>query len=158
RILDRKDIDAVIVSTPDHWHALQTVWACQAGKDVYVEKPIATSIVEGRKMVDAARHHQRVVQGGTQQRSAEHFQKVVELVRGGAVGQVSEVRTWNFGNSFPDGMGNAPDSDPPPGLDWDLWLGPAKKVPFNANKFGVRPDRFSTFRWFWDYAGGMMTD
>lgn len=158
RILDRKDIDAVIVSTPDHWHALQTVMACQAGKDVYVEKPIATSIAEGRKMVDAARRYNRVVQVGTQQRSGEHFQQAVDLVRHGAIGQVSEVRTWNFGNEFPDGMGAAADSDPPPGLDWDMWLGPASKVPFNQNRFGVRPDRFSTFRWFWDYAGGMMTD
>ncbi len=157
-ILDRKDIDAVIVSTPDHWHALQSVWACQAGKDVYVEKPIATTIVEGRKMVTAARRYNRVVQVGTQQRSADHFQQVVELVRAGALGQVSEVRTWNFGNQFPNGMGNVPDSEPPAGLDWDLWLGPARKVPYNANKFGVHPGRFSTFRWFWDYAGGMMTD
>jgi predicted dehydrogenase len=158
RVLDRKDIDAVIISTPDHWHALQTVMACESGKDVYVEKPIATTIVEGRKMVDAARKNKRVVQVGTQQRSAEHFQKAVELVRGGAIGQVSEVRTWNLGNQFPNGMGDAPDSDPPSDLDWDMWLGPAPKVAFNKNKFGVRPDMFSTFRWFWDYAGGMMCD
>jgi len=158
RVLDRRDIDAVIISTPDHWHAAQTVLACEAGKDVYVEKPIATTIFEGRKMVEAARRHNRVVQVGTQQRSAEHFQKVVELVREGAIGQVSVVRCWNLGNQFPEGMGEALDSTPPDGLDWDAWLGPAPKVPFNANRFGVRPDRFSTFRWFWDYAGGMMTD
>ncbi|HEV8132975.1 MAG TPA: Gfo/Idh/MocA family oxidoreductase [Acidobacteriota bacterium] len=158
RVLDRKEIDAVIISSPDHWHALQAVMACDSGKDVYVEKPIATTIAEGRKMVDAARKNKRVVQVGTQQRSAEHFQKAAELVRSGAIGQVSEVRTWNLGNQFPDGMGYAADSDPPPDLDWDMWLGPAPKVPFNKNKFGVRPDGFSTFRWFWDYAGGMMTD
>jgi predicted dehydrogenase len=158
RILDRKDIDAVIISTPDHWHAYQTVAACDSGKDVYVEKPIATSIVEGRKMVDAARRNNRMVQVGTQQRSADHFQKVVELVRSGAIGKISEVRTWNVGNQYPQGIGNPPDADPPADLDWEMWLGPAPRHQFNANRFGVSPKWFSTFRWFWDYAGGMMCD
>ncbi|HKH94509.1 MAG TPA: Gfo/Idh/MocA family oxidoreductase [Gemmatimonadaceae bacterium] len=158
RVLERNDIDAVIIATPDHWHPLQTVLACEAGKDVYVEKPISVSIAEGRRMVDAARRYKRVVQTGTQQRSGKHFQQAAELVKAGRIGAVTQVRTWNFGNESPDGIGNPPDSAPPPELDWDLWLGPATKRPFNPNRFGVFPDRWSSFRWFWDYAGGMMTD
>jgi len=157
QVLDRQDIDAVIVGTPDHWHALPTVEACKAGKDVYVEKPICCAIDEGKVMVDAARKHNRVVQVGTQQRSATHFQEAVKLVQQGYLGKVSFVRAWNYSNEYPKGIGNPPDSDPPAGLDWDAWLGPAPKRPFNANRFGVG-DRWSTFRYFWDYAGGFMTD
>lgn len=158
QVLDNKDINAVVISTPDHWHAYQTVAACQAGKDVYVEKPICVAVEEGRTMVEAARRYERVVQAGTQQRSGVHFEKAVELVRSGRLGKISVVRTWNFGNQSPEGIGNPPDSDPPPGLDWDLWLGPAPKRPFNPNRFGVYEGHYSFFRWFWDYAGGMMTD
>jgi predicted dehydrogenase len=158
KVLDNKDIQAVIIGTPDHWHALMTVMACQAGKDVYVEKPTSVAIAEGRKMVEAARKYNRIVQVGTQQRSAAHFQKAVEIVRGGRIGAVTMVRGWNVGNATPNGIGNPPDSAPPANLDWDMWLGPAPKVPFNPNRFGVVPDAFSHFRWFWDYAGGMMTD
>ena len=157
QILDRQDIDAVIVGTPDHWHALPTVEACKAGKDVYVEKPICQAIDEGKAMVAAARKYDRVVQVGTQQRSGIHFQKAVKLVQDGFIGQVSFVRTWNYGNNYPEGIGNPPDSEPPSDLNWDLWLGPAPKVPFNWNRFGVG-DHWSTFRYFWDYAGGYMTD
>ena len=157
-MLEMKEIQAVVVSSPDHWHPLHTILACQAGKDVYVEKPVSVCLEEGRLMVEAARRYKRIVQVGTQQRSGLHFQKAVELVRNGAIGKVSFIRTWNYGNSFPEGIGNPPDGDPPPDLDWDLWLGPAPKVPFNANRFGVHPERFSSFRWFWHYAGGMMTD
>ena len=157
-ILDDKAIDAVIVATPDHWHALQTVMACQAGKDVYVEKPTSVVIAEGRKMVQAARKYNRVVQVGTQQRSAAHFQQAAKLIQDGAIGKIASVRCWNFGNQAPDGIGNPPDGEPPAGLDWDAWLGPAPKRPFNPNRFGVFPRVFSHFRWFWDYAGGMMTD
>ena len=156
-VLDRKDVDAVIVGTPDHWHALPAVLACQAGKDVYVEKPISTTIEEGKRMVEAARKYSRVVQVGTQQRSGIHFQKAVQLVQDGMIGKVSFVRTWNYSNSYPIGIGNPPDSTPPEDLDWDLWLGPAPKVAFNKNRFGVG-DGWSTFRYFWDYAGGFMTD
>jgi predicted dehydrogenase len=158
RVLDMKEVQAVVVSSPDHWHALQTTLACEAGKDVYVEKPISVYLREGRRMVEAARRYKRVVQVGTQQRSGVHFQKAIELIHQGHIGKVSFVRTWNYGNVFPEGIGNPPDSDPPKELDWDFWLGPARKVPFNPNRFGVHPDRFSSFRWFWDYAGGMMTD
>ena len=158
KLLERKDIDAVIVATPDHWHAPAMMMACEAGKDVYVEKPISLTVEEGRRMVEAARRHNRVVQVGTQQRSGIHFQKAVDIVQSGRLGKISFVRTWNLGNQYPAGIGNPPDSDPPDGLDWEMWLGPAPKVRFNANRFGVAPDRWSSFRWFWDYAGGMMTD
>ena len=152
------DIDAVGIATPDHWHAYMTVEACKAGKDVYVEKPISVTVEEGRMMVEAARKYNRVVQVGTMQRSGDHFQKVVKMVQEGKIGQVTFVRTWNYGNQFPDGIGNPADSAPPADLDWDMWLGPAAERPFNKNRFGVDPNAFSHFRWFWDYAGGMMTD
>jgi predicted dehydrogenase len=159
-VLADKSIDVVCVSTPDHWHAYMTVEACKAGKDVYVEKPICVTVEEGRKMVEAARKYKRVVQAGTQQRSGDHFQKAVAMIRNGELGQITRVQTWNVGLSSVAGIGNPPDSEPPAGLDWDMWLGPAPRRPFNANRFGVDPDDkwFSHFRWFWDYAGGMMTD
>ncbi len=159
-ILRDKSIDAVCIATPDHWHAYLTVEACKAGKDVFVEKPVSVTIDEATRMVEAARKYNRVVQSGTMQRSAVHFQKAVELVRSGELGKVTFVRTWNYEHSVPEGIGNPPDSDPPKGLDWDVWLGPAPNRAFNPNRFGVDPlDRyFSRFRWFWDYAGGMMTD
>jgi predicted dehydrogenase len=157
QVLDDKEIDVVMVATPDHWHALPTVMACQAGKDVYVEKPICVAVEEGKKMVEAARKYKRVVQVGLWQRSNLHFQKAVELVQDGLIGKVSFVRTWNYSDIYPEGIGNPPDSDPPPGLDWDMWLGPAPKVPFNWNRFGVG-DRWSTFRYFYDYANGWPGD
>jgi len=158
RILDRKDIDAVVVASPDHWHALHAIMACQAGKDVYVEKPSSLVVEEGQKMIEAARRYNRVMQVGTQQRSSVHFQKAIDVVRSGRLGKITIVRTWHLGNTTPDGIGNPPDGQPPAGLDWDAWLGPAPMRPYNANRFGVRSDRYSTFRYFWDYAGGMMTD
>ncbi len=159
-ILADKSVDAVCIATPDHWHAYMTVEACKAGKDVYVEKPISVTIDEGKKMVQAARKYNRVVQAGTMQRSADHFQKAAAMVRSGELGTVAFVRTWNYSNSPPEGYGNPPDTDPPSTLDWNSWLGPAPMHAFNANRFGVDPNDkyFSTFRWFWDYAGGMMTD
>ncbi|MGH9340665.1 MAG: Gfo/Idh/MocA family protein [Acidobacteriota bacterium] len=156
-VLDRQDIDVIVISSPDHWHPLMAVMACQAGKDVYVEKPVSVAVVEGRQMVEAARKYDRVVQVGTQQRSGVHFKNAVQILRRGDIGEISAARTWMFGNAFPKGIGNPQDSEPPAGLDWDLWLGPAPKAAFNANRFGVG-DRWSTFRYFWDYAGGMMTD
>jgi predicted dehydrogenase len=151
-VLDRKDVDAVLVAAPDHWHAIPTVLACQAGKDVYVEKPLAHNIREGRAMIEAARKHQRIVQTGTQHRSAPHYREVQRIIQGGELGPVHLVRLWNYTNLAPNGIGLVPDSDPPGGLDWDLYLGPAPTVPFNKNRF------LSTFRWFWDYAGGFITD
>jgi predicted dehydrogenase len=159
-ILADKSIDVVCISTPDHWHPYMTVEACKAGKDVYVEKPVCVVVDEGVKMVQAARKYKRVVQAGTMQRSAVHFAKAAEIVRSGQLGQITFVRCWNYGLTKPEGLGDPPDQEPPPTLDWDMWLGPAPKRAYNPNRFGVDPqDRyFSSFRWFWDYAGGMMTD
>jgi predicted dehydrogenase len=157
-ILADKSIDAVCISTPDHWHAYMTVEACKAGKDVYVEKPACVYVEEGVKMVQAARKYNRVVQAGTMQRSGGYFKKAKEIVRSGELGEITFCRTWQAGTTKPEGEGNPPDSDPPAGLDWDLWLGPAPKRPFNTNRWGIAPKRWSTFRYFWDYAGGAMTD
>ncbi len=157
-VLADKSVDAVCIATPDHWHAYMTVEACKAGKDVYVEKPICVAVDEGRKMVEAARKYNRVVQVGTQQRSGVHFQKATELVKQGGIGKVTFCRTFNYGNGSPEGIGNPPDTAPPTDLDWNMWLGPAPEREYNKNRFGVDPNAFSHFRWFWDYAGGMMTD
>jgi predicted dehydrogenase len=159
-ILADKSIDVLCISTPDHWHAYMTVEACKAGKDVYVEKPICVTVDEGPKMVQAARKYKRVVQAGTMQRSAVHFAKAAEIVRSGQLGNVTFVRTWNYGHAESEGIGNPPDTEPPATLNWDMWLGPAPQHAFNSNRFGVDPQDkyFSRFRWFWDYAGGMMTD
>ena len=152
KILERDDIDAVSIVTPDHWHALNTIHSCQAGKDVHVEKPISLTIVEGRKMVEAARRYKRVVQVGAEFQSAPHYQETVKLIRRGDLGKVTMVNCWTCGNIAPEGLGNPPDCDPPEGLDWDMWLGPAPKVPYNPNRC------LYNFRWFWDYSGGQLTD
>ncbi len=152
KLLEQKDVDAVLIATPDHWHSIPTISACKAGKDVYVEKPLAYSIKEGRLMVNAARQNRRVVQVGTQHRSASHFRQVEQIIRSGQLGPIHFVRVWNYINLSPDGLGRTSDSNPPPGLDWDFYLGPAPAVPFNKNRF------LRTYRWFWDYAGGMTTD
>jgi len=151
RILDRKDVQAVVVATPDHWHALPTVLACQAGKDVYVEKPLATSIAEGRAMVRAARRYNRIVQVGTQQRSSGHFQDAVEFVRSGELGRLRFVRAWAC-LDWKGSIGNPADRPAPPYVDYDFWLGPAPKRPFNPMRF------HHNFRWFWDYSGGLQVD
>ena len=157
-ILADQTIDAVCISTPDHWHAYMEVEACKAGKDVYVEKPSCTYVDEGQKMVQAARKYKRVVQAGTMQRSGGYFQKAAEIVKSGALGEVTFCHAFQSGSTSKEGYGNPPDSEPPLGLDWDMWLGPAPKVPFNANRWGVKTASFPTFRYFWDYAGGAMTD
>ena len=151
RIMDRRDIDVVIVATPDHWHALPTIFACQSGKDVYVEKPLASSIHEGRAMVKAAQENNRVVQVGTQQRSAEHFQAAVDFVRSGQLGKIRMTRSWAY-LDWKGGLGKPPEQQPPPTVDYNMWLGPAPERPFNPARFHL------DFRWFWDYAGGLMTD
>ncbi len=150
-LLDDKMVDAVVVSTPDHWHALLTMMACAAGKDVYVEKPLSLFVREGRWMVDAAKRHRRVVQVGTQQRSGPHYRKARELIQNGKIGKVVSVRMWSYRNVMP-GFGTPADADPPPGLDYDLWLGPAPKRAYNPNR------ALYHFRWFWDYSGGQMTN
>jgi predicted dehydrogenase len=151
RVIDRKDIDVCLICTPDHWHALPTIYACQAGKDVYVEKPLATSIGEGRAMVTAARNHKRIVQMGTQWRSGLHYQEAVDFVRSGKLGRIRQVRAWAY-LDWVGGIGKPADSDPLPSVDYNMWLGPAPERPFNKNRFHFN------FRWFWDYAGGLMTD
>ena len=150
RILERKDIDAVVVSTPDHWHALMTIHACQAGKDVYCEKPLSLFISEGRKMVEAARANSRIVQTGSQQRSDDRFRQACELVRNGALGKIQEVLVGIPRPNHPDKY--VPDSDPPSELNYDLWLGPAPQRPYNVNRVHYN------FRFFWDYSGGQMTN
>ncbi|MCX6615561.1 MAG: Gfo/Idh/MocA family oxidoreductase [Acidobacteria bacterium] len=157
-IIADRSIDAVCISTPDHWHAYMAVEACKAGKDVFVEKPASKGVEEGLKMVQAARKYNRVVQAGTMQRSGGYFQKAAEIVKSGAIGDITFCHAFQSGRTSRKGFGNPPDSDPPAGLDWDMWLGPAPKVPFNANRWGVKTAGFPTFRYFWDYAGGAMTD
>jgi predicted dehydrogenase len=151
KMLEDKDVQAVVVSSPDHWHALLTMMSCAAGKDVYVEKPLTVFVKEGRWMTQVARKHNRVVQTGTQQRSGLHYQKARELIRSGHIGKVMSVRMTAYRNIMP-GFGVTPDSTAPADFDYDMWLGPAPKRPFNAKR-GIYH-----FRWFWDYSGGQMTN
>jgi predicted dehydrogenase len=152
KLLEIKDIDAVHVATPDHWHAATTVLACQAGKDVYVEKPTSLVVREGRVMTNAARKYDRIVQVGTQHRSAPHFMKIAEMIQRGDIGPVKFIRVWNYSNHSPNGIGRKPNENPPADLDWDMYLGPSPRVPFNRNRF------LGTYRYFWDYSGGYITD
>jgi len=151
RVLERKDVDAVVVATPDHWHALPTVMACQAGKDVYVEKPLALTIAEGRAMIEAARRHNRVCQMGAQRLSSPTYAQAVDFVKTGKLGKVGLVRAWAYLDWIRP-IGSPADGPVPPGVDYDMWLGPAPDRLFNSNRFHFN------FRWFWDYAGGLMTD
>jgi len=145
-ILDDKAVDALFNITPDHWHAMGTILACQAGKDVYVEKPASYCIWEGRKMVEAARKHKRIVQVGTQARSAPYVRRAVEYVRSGKLGGVHLVRILNMKER--SSIGHKPDAPCPPGVDYNAWLGPAPRRPFNPNRFHY------TWHWCWDYSGG----
>ncbi len=151
-MLDDKNIDAVVIATPDHWHALPAIQAVMAGKDVYVEKPVGHNVAEGQAMIRAARRYNKVMAVGTQQRSSTHFQQAVDAVRSGKIGQVFWVQTWNFENISPVGMGVYPDTAAPSNVDYDRWLGPAPARAFNPNRFHL------LFRWYFDYAGGMMSD
>jgi predicted dehydrogenase len=146
RILDDRSIDAVVIATPDHWHAAMTIAACQAGKDVYVEKPVSHNLREGLQMVAAARRSGRVVQSGLQQRSGTHFQSAVDFVRSGKLGAVHLAKAWTVHRRKP--IGRKRDSTPPDGVDYDLWLGPAPARAFNANRFHYN------WHWFWDYGTG----
>lgn len=150
KMLDDKDVDAVIVSTPDHWHALMTIMACGAGKDVYVEKPMTLFVKEGRWMTTAARKYNRIVLVGTQGRSGPHMKDVLPFVRGGGLGKITSVRIGAFRNIMP-GFGR-PTGSPPPGLNYDMWLGPAPNKPYTPHRCLYH------FRWFWDYSGGQMTN
>jgi predicted dehydrogenase len=151
KMLDDKNVDAVVVSTPDHWHALQTIMACAAGKDVYVEKPMTLFIREGRWMTTAARRYKRIVQTGTQGRSGSHYAEVHELIKANHIGKIHSVRIGSFRNVMP-GFGAPKDGTPPSNLDYELWLGPAPRRPYNPNR------ALYNFRWFWDYSGGQMTN
>ncbi|WP_077923598.1 Gfo/Idh/MocA family protein [Spirosoma sp. 209] len=151
QLLENKDIDVVIIGTPDHWHCLPMVYACQAGKDVYVEKPLANSIEECDTMVAAVQRYKRVVQVGQWQRSGPHWKQAIDYVQSGQIGNIRSVKTWAYmpyGKTFP----GRPDEPVPTGVDYDMWLGPAPRRPFNRNRF------HGSFRYFWDYAGGLMTD
>jgi predicted dehydrogenase len=149
KLLERKDLDAVIISTPDHWHALPAIYAAQAGKDMYLEKPISHNIVEGKAMVAAAKANKCVVQVGTWQRSTREFVDAVDYVRSGKLGKVIIVRAWKT-----DGfrMGKNTPKDPPAGLDWDAWIGPAEMIPFTGK------NGHFDWRWYWNFAAGMTGD
>jgi predicted dehydrogenase len=151
KLLEDKDIDAVVIGTPDHWHCLQMTDAVSAGKDVYVEKPLGNSIAEIKAMVAAQERTKRVVQVGQWQRSQKHFQDAVAFVHSGKLGQVRLVKAWAY-MGWMHSIPKQPDGTPPPGVDYKTWLGPAETRPFNPNRFHFN------FRWYWDYAGGLMTD
>lgn len=143
RVLENKDVDAVTIAAPDHWHALMTIWACQAGKDVYCEKPVSHNIVEGRRMVDAARRHNRIVQAGTQRRSGLVAAKAVQFLRDGGLGKVYAGKTVVYRQRDPIGV--VANSQVPPGVNYDMWLGPAPSRPFNENHFHYH------WHFLWEY-------
>lgn len=148
RILEDKAVDAVIIATPDHWHAPATILACDAGKHVYVEKPCAHNIREGRLMIEAARRNKRTVQVGTQSRSAEHVRQAMELLHNGAIGEVLVSKAWN--SQLRGNIGRAKPSEPPKSLDYDLWVGPAPMVPYQSNLLpGI-------WRWWFAFGTGDM--
>ncbi|MDP1812214.1 MAG: Gfo/Idh/MocA family oxidoreductase [Sediminibacterium sp.] len=151
QLLDQKDIDAVIIGSPDHWHALQMIHACEAGKDVYVEKPVGNSIGECRAMVQAQQRYNKVVQAGQWQRSQQHFTNAIDYVHSGKLGNIRTVKVWCY-LDWKQPLDVKPNGPVPAGVDYTQWLGPAPKRDFNPNRFHF------TFRWFWDYAGGLMTD
>ncbi len=151
KLIDNKDINLVIVGTPDHWHCLQMIAACEAGKDVYCEKPIGRTIEECNLMIKAAKKNKTVVQVGQWQRSDPHWQDAVNFIQSDKLGKIRLVRVFSYQGWCPS-IPVLPDEPVPAGVDYDMWLGPAPKRPFNRNRFHF------TFRWFWDYAGGLMTD
>lgn len=151
KLLESKDVDVVIIGTPDHWHCLQMVDACAAGKDVYVEKPIGNSIQECRAMVAAQQKYNKAVQVGQWQRSMPHFVDALNFIKSGKLGKIRTVKAWAY-QGWMTNIEVKPDKPVPAGVNYDLWLGPATKRPFNENRFHFN------FRWFWDYAGGLMTD
>jgi len=152
KLLEMQDLDAVVIATPDHWHALQTIQACEAGKDVYVEKPLSLRVAEGRRMVEAVRKHNRVCQVGIHRRSVPVCIEAAKFVREGGLGKITAARAFHIQNEWPNGIGNPPDEDPPAGFDWEAWMGPAPKRRYNKNR------TFYRFRWFYDYSGGQVTN
>ncbi|MGH9659717.1 MAG: Gfo/Idh/MocA family protein [Bryobacteraceae bacterium] len=152
KLLDDKNVDAVAIATPDHWHAIQFVDACHAGKDVYVEKPLSLTVSEGRRMVEVARQTKRVTQVGIHRRSAAFLKEAADFVRAGGIGKVTVARSFHILNQWPAGIGNPADTAPPSEAEWDQWLGPAPKVPYNRNR------SYYNFRWFYNYSGGQLTN
>lgn len=150
-LVNDANVDVVIIGTPDHWHCLHLVDACAAGKDVYVEKPLGNSIAECNAMVAAAKRYGRVVQVGQWQRSQQHFRDAMDFVHSGKLGKIRLVKSWAY-QGWMKSIPVKPDQPVPAGVDYTRWLGPAKTRPFNPNRFHFE------FRWFWDYAGGLMTD
>jgi predicted dehydrogenase len=150
-LLENKDIDAVIIGTPDHWHCLIMVDALEAGKHAYVEKPIGNSIAEINIMQKAVKKNGKIVQVGQWQRSQPHFVDAINYLRSGKLGRIRTCKAWSYVD-WKGAVPKVPDSPVPEGVDYDMWLGPAPKRPFNKNRFHF------TFRWYWDYAGGLMTD
>jgi predicted dehydrogenase len=151
KLLENKDLDVVIIGTPDHWHCLQMVEACQAGKDVYVEKPVGNSIEECNAMVAAQKKYNKAVQAGQWQRSMPHFVDALNFIKSGKLGKIRTVKAWAY-QGWMRNIEVKPDGPVPAGVNYDLWLGPAPKRAFNPNRYHFN------FRWFWDYAGGLMTD
>ena len=145
-LFDSKEVDAVSITTPNHWHALATIWACQAGKDVYVEKPATHNVYESRKVVEAARKYNRMVQVGSQSRSMPHKMRAIELLRKGTIGTVYHARGLCYRRRF--SIGHTPDEPVPAGLNWDFFLGPAQIKPYSSNKFAYN------WHWFWDTGNG----
>ncbi|MBI5084904.1 MAG: Gfo/Idh/MocA family oxidoreductase [Acidobacteria bacterium] len=152
KLLDDKEIDAVAIATPDHWHALMFVDACRAGKDVYVEKPLSLTVWEGRRMVQVAAETKRVTQVGIHRRSVQSLRDAAEFVRNGGLGHVTVAKGYHVQNEWPNGIGNNANTVPPNEAEWDAWLGPAPKVPYNRNR------TYYNFRWFYDYSGGQITN
>jgi predicted dehydrogenase len=151
KLLERKDIDIVIIGTPDHWHCLQFVDACKAGKDVYVEKPLSNSIAECDAMVAAAKKYNRITQVGQQQRSGKLWNEMIDYLRSGKLGKISKSHVWaNFGYAGMQPLG--PDTAVPAGIDFETWLGPTPEVTFNPHRF------HGSWRMFWNYGGGLITD
>ncbi len=147
-LLDKKDIDAVIIAAPDHWHVRMASDAIAAGKDVYVEKPVTHTIEQGAELIHAVRSSNRIVQCGMQQRSWVHFQSAVDLIQGGSLGRVTQVRTYWYQNYQSNWVAKPIDTAL---LDWKRWLGSAPEQPFTQEKY-------ARWRWFWDFGGGAMTD
>lgn len=150
-LLDNRDVDVVIIGTPDHWHCKMMVDSCEAGKQIYVEKPIANTIEECQIMLQAAEKYNSIVQVGQWQRSGPHYKQAIEIVRSGKLGKIRLVKVWAY-QGWMKPVPVLADSKVPDGVDYNFWLGPAPLRPFNKNRFHFN------FRWFWDYAGGLMTD
>jgi predicted dehydrogenase len=152
KLLDDKNVEAVAIATPDHWHALMFIDACKAGKDVYVEKPLSLTVVEGRRMVQVADETKRVTQVGIHRRSGKFLQEAAQFCREGGLGKITLAQGFHLSNEWPNGLGAAENENPIPEAEWDQWLGPAPKVPYHRNR------TYYNFRWFYNYSGGQLTN